>query len=51
MEDFYTNVGSVKEIRTREVLDMLNESLGDLVFDKDKNDNIDEYVKPAKMGL
>ena len=28
-KDFYSNVGSVKEIRTREVLDMLNESLGD----------------------
>ena len=26
--DFYANVGSVKEKRTREVLDMLNESLG-----------------------
>ena len=31
-KDFYSNVGSVKEIRTREVLDMLNESLGDLVI-------------------
>ena len=30
---------------------MLNESLGDLVFDKDKNDNIDRVCKPAKMGL
>ena len=33
-KDFYSNVGSVKEIRTREVLDMLNESLGDLVFER-----------------
>ena len=41
-KDFYSNVGSVKDGRTREVLDMLNESLGDLVFDKDKNDQIDE---------
>ena len=27
-KDFYKNVGEVKEIRTREVLDLLNESLG-----------------------
>ena len=33
-KDFYKNVGDVKEIRTREVLDMLNESLGALIFDK-----------------
>ena len=26
--DFYNDVGSVKDIRTREVLDLLNESLG-----------------------
>ena len=32
-KDFYSNVGEVKEKRTREVLDLLNESLGDLVFD------------------
>ena len=44
-KDFYSNVGSVKEIRTREVLDMLNESLGDLVFEKNKNDEIDrDYI-------
>ena len=35
-KDFYKNVGEVKEIRTREVLDMLNESLGALIFDKDE---------------
>merc|ERR1711965_1157082 len=33
-KDFYKNVGDVKEIRTREVLDMLNESLGALIFDR-----------------
>ena len=49
-KDFYSNVGTVKEIRTREVLDMLNESLGDLVFDKDKNDNIDRVCKACKNG-
>ena len=36
-KDFYENVGSkVKEKRTREVLDLLNESLGALIFDKDE---------------
>ncbi len=49
-KDFYTNVGSVKEIRTREVLDMLNESLGDLIFDKDKNDQIDRHCKACGNG-
>jgi len=49
-KDFYSNVGSVKEIRTREVLDMLNESLGDLVFDKDKNDQIDRACKACGTG-
>ena len=49
-KDFYTNVGSVKEIRTRKVLDMLNESLGDLVFEKDKNDEIDRDCKACENG-
>jgi DNA topoisomerase-1 len=49
-KDFYSNVGSVKEIRTREVLDMLNESLGDLVFDKDKDDQIDRKCKACQNG-
>ena len=33
-KDFYENVGKVKEKRTREVLDLLNESLGALIFEK-----------------
>ncbi len=49
-KDFYSNVGSVKEIRTREVLDMLNESLGDLVFEKDKDDQIDRNCKACENG-
>ena len=49
-KDFYSNVGSVKEIRTREVLDMLNESLGDLVFEKNKNDEIDRDCKACGKG-
>jgi len=39
-KDFNNNVSEVKEKRTREVLDLLNESLGSLVFDKDKEGNI-----------
>ncbi len=39
-KDFNNNVSEVKEKRTREVLDLLNDSLGSLVFDKDKDGNI-----------
>ncbi|MDC3028628.1 type I DNA topoisomerase, partial [Candidatus Pelagibacter sp.] len=39
-KDFNNNVSKVKEKRTREVLDLLNDSLGDLVFDKDDKGNI-----------
>ncbi|MDA9697152.1 type I DNA topoisomerase [Candidatus Pelagibacter sp.] len=38
--DFNSNVSEVKEKRTREVLDLLNESLGALIFDTDKEGNI-----------
>ena len=49
-KDFYSNVGKVKEKRTREVLDLLNESLGDLVFERDDNDAIDRKCKLCKTG-
>ena len=39
-KDFNNNVSEVKEKRTREVLDLLNESLGTLIFDKDDNGNV-----------
>ncbi len=39
-KDFSSNVSEVKEKRTREVLDLLNESLGALIFDTDKQGNI-----------
>merc|ERR1711966_139677 len=48
--DFYKNVGDVKEIRTREVLDMLNESLGALIFDRDSKDSIDRKCKLCSSG-
>ena len=34
-EKFNSNVNEVKELRTRTILDMLNESLADIIFDKD----------------
>ncbi len=39
-KDFNNNVSEVKEKRTREVLDLLNDSLGDLIFDKDNEGNV-----------
>ncbi len=39
-KDFNNNVSKVKEKRTREVLDLLNDSLGDLIFDKDNEGNV-----------
>ncbi len=49
-KDFYENVGKVKEKRTREVLDLLNESLGTLIFDRDSNDSIDRKCKLCSNG-
>ncbi len=39
-KDFNSNVSEVKEKRTREVLDLLNDSLGVLIFDTDKEGKI-----------
>ena len=39
-KDFNNNIAEVKEKRTREVLDLLNESLGSLIFDKDKDGKV-----------
>ena len=49
-KDFYANVGSVKEKRTREVLDMLNESLGALIFERNEQDEIDRKCKLCDTG-
>tara|TARA_B100001123_G_scaffold414969_1_gene515008 strand:+ start:687 stop:2411 length:1725 start_codon:yes stop_codon:yes gene_type:complete len=49
-DDFNKNVSSVKEKRTREVLDLLNDSLGDLIFESDKNGNIDRKCKLCTSG-
>ena len=49
-KDFNSNVSEVKEKRTREVLDLLNDSLGDLVFDKDDNGNIVRKCQLCNSG-
>ncbi len=48
--DFYSNVSSVKEKRTREVLDLLNESLGSLIFEIDKEGNINRKCLNCSNG-
>ena len=50
MERFLQKRWDVKEIRTREVLDMLNESLGALIFDRDSKDSIDRKCKLCSNG-
>ena len=49
-KDFYENVRKVKEKRTREVLDLLNESLGTLIFDRDEKNKIDRKCKLCSGG-
>ena len=49
-KDFNNNVSDVKEKRTREVLDLLNESLGELIFESDKNGKIDRQCKLCDTG-
>jgi len=50
-KDFNNNVSEVKEKRTREVLDLLNDSLGDLVFDKDDQGNIVRKCQLCDSGM
>ena len=49
-KDFNNNVSSVKEKRTREVLDLLNESLGELIFESDQNGKINRKCKLCSTG-
>ena len=49
-KDFNLNVSNVKEKRTREVLDLLNESLGELIFESDKDGKIDRNCKLCETG-
>jgi len=50
-KDFNQNITEVKEKRTREVLDLLNDSLGSLVFDRDADGNIDRKCKLCANGV
>ena len=49
-KDFKNNVSEVKEKRTREVLDLLNDSLGALIFDKDTNGKVVRKCQLCNTG-
>ncbi len=49
-KDFNDNVTEVKEKRTREVLDLLNDSLGELIFDKDNEGNVVRKCQLCSSG-
>ena len=49
-KDFNQNVSEVKVKRTREVLDLLNDSLGSLIFEKGKDGNIDRKCQLCNDG-
>ena len=49
-KDFNNNVSQVKEKRTREVLDLLNESLGTLIFDKDIDGKVVRKCQLCETG-
>ena len=49
-KDFNSNVSNVKEKRTREVLDLLNESLGELIFETDKYGKINRKCILCSSG-
>ncbi len=49
-KDFNSNVTEVKEKRTREVLDLLNESLGALIFETDKEGKIVRKCQLCNTG-
>ncbi len=50
-KDFNNNVSEVKEKRTREVLDLLNDSLGELIFDKDNEGNVVRKCQLCNTGV
>jgi DNA topoisomerase I len=49
-KDFNQNVSEVKEKRTREVLDLLNDSLGSLIFERGKDGNVDRKCQLCDGG-
>ena len=50
-KDFFININAVKEKKTREVLDLLNDSLGSLIFERNDQDTIDRNCKLCNTGL
>ena len=49
-KNFYKNVNSVKEIRTRDVLDMLNDSLGPLIFERSSDEKVNRQCVLCDNG-
>ena len=49
-KDFFININSVKEKKTREVLDLLNDSLGNLIFERNEKDLIDRNCNSCNTG-
>ena len=49
-KDFNQNILQVKEKRTREVLDLLNDSLGSLIFERGNDGNIDRKCQLCNSG-
>ena len=49
-KDFFININSVKEKGTREVLDLLNDSLGNLIFEKNEDGIVDRKCKLCLKG-
>jgi DNA topoisomerase I len=49
-KDFSNNISEVKEKRTREVLDLLNDSLGTLIFDKDAKGKVVRKCQLCETG-
>jgi DNA topoisomerase-1 len=49
-KDFNNNVSEVKKKRTREVLDLLNDSLGTLIFDKDADGKVVRKCQLCETG-
>jgi len=49
-KDFNQNVMKVKEIRTREILDLLNDSLGSLIFERGKDGKVDRKCQICDNG-
>ncbi len=49
-KDFNLNISNVKVKRTREVLDLLNESLGELIFEADENGKVNRKCKLCNTG-